>query len=65
MWSKSLWSKYRVHAPASYFNLLLARIAEEFGVGAITNRICFKWESAAQEFVFKRSLLAVQMSQLR
>jgi hypothetical protein len=47
---------------SSYFNMLLSRVAETCGNDAIRSRLTFRFLSAAQENIFKRSFDAVLKS---
>ena len=44
---------------SSYFNTLLARVADRCGVGAIQDRLSLRFSSQAQRTIFDRSYQAV------
>lgn len=46
-------------APSSFFNALLGTVLEEMGHEAVVRRVRFRFDSRAQEFVYRRSLAAV------
>ncbi|HTW93998.1 MAG TPA: hypothetical protein VMD30_04330 [Tepidisphaeraceae bacterium] len=48
--------------PSSYFNVLLSRIVDGFGVGAMDGRVTFRFDTRTQREIFHGSLESVRRS---
>ena len=48
--------------PPTFFNVLLTRLADRCGLAAVSERVAFRFTSAVQEQVYRRSLAAVARS---
>ncbi len=41
--------------PSSYFNVILLRLLDDFGVEQVKNRVTFRFDTDVQRMVFQRS----------